>query len=175
MHPNAAITANTPNIHRAAFASPRSDMFTTTPARPAPNAPHISCTVLMAAAAVPPSAGSSTLPIAQADRCGQAMPTPHPVMNSASTHTATNRGDASSNWLTAASASPSAITNGATATMRTVVRVLLTEALTISLTVQPTDSATPTKPAATGTRWASRWPNSGTYMSAIVAAINSPS
>ncbi|SHW93877.1 Uncharacterised protein [Mycobacteroides abscessus subsp. abscessus] len=58
--------------------------------------------------------------------------------------------------------------------MRTVRPGVVTEALTISLTVQPTLSATARKPAANGTRPASRCPYSGTYMSAMVAAINTP-
>ena len=35
-------------------------------------------------------------------------------------------------------------------------------------------STEPKNPAATGAMWASRWPNSGTYISTIVAAISSP-
>ncbi len=66
------------------------------------------------------------------------------------------------------------MTSGATATSRTTVRVRLAEALTISEDVQPTASTAPKKPAAAGTMPASRWPNSGTYMSTIVAAISSP-
>ena len=40
--------------------------------------------------------------------------------------------------------------------------------------VQPMASAAPRNPAATGVRCASRWPNNGTYMSTIVAAISTP-
>ena len=81
----AASTANTPNSQCAAVASPRSATLTTTPASAAPNAPQITCTVLMAAAAAGPSAGSRTLPIAHADRCGHAIPIPEPVIEGAAT------------------------------------------------------------------------------------------
>ena len=64
--------------------------------------------------------------------------------------------------------------SGAAATNRTTTRVRFTEALAISDTVQPTASTAPKNPAATGTMLASRWPNIGTYMSTIVAAISSP-
>ena len=46
--------------------------------------------------------------------------------------------------------------------------------LAISPTVHPTDSAAPRNPATTGASPPSRWPNSGTYMSTIVAAISRP-
>src|SRR6201999_225169 len=127
-----------PNSQRAGVAPPVSARFTTTPARPAPKAPQISCTVLIAAAAAGPSAGSSTQLIAHADKCGHAMPTPVPVMNNATAHTATRPAGASSYWVAAASTSPTAITNGATATVRLITRSLRREALAISPTVQPT-------------------------------------
>src|SRR4029077_10506568 len=53
----AASTANVANSQRAEAASPASVMLTTTPASPAPKAPKISWTVLIAAAARPPSLG----------------------------------------------------------------------------------------------------------------------
>src|ERR687893_1640284 len=104
----------------------------------------------MAAAAAGPSAGSSTEPIAHADKCGQAIPTPVPVISSASAHTATNPKDASSYWVTAPSANPTAITNGATVTVRAISRLLRSDALLISPTVQPMARPAPRKPAATG-------------------------
>jgi len=103
------------------------------------------------------------------------MPTPAPVINSATAHTATRPNDAASNWVSAPSANPVAITSGATATVRLITRLLRSEALLISPTVQPIASPAPRNPAATGVRWASRWPNSGTYMFAIVAANSTPS
>src|SRR5215207_5270016 len=154
--PSAASTANPANNHRAGVASPVSVRFTATPASPAPKAPHINWTVLMAAAAAGPSAGSSTHVIAHADRCGHAMPTPVPVISSATAHTATSPTGASSNWVSAPIASPVAITNGATATVRTIIRLLLSEALLISPMVQPMARPAPRKPAASGVRWASR-------------------
>ena len=63
---------------------------------------------------------------------------------------------------------------GAAATRRTIVRVRSSDALAISDTVHPTASTAPKNPAAAGAMPASRWPNNGTYMSTIVAAINNP-
>src|SRR3954470_9220883 len=97
----------------------------------------MSCTVLIAAAAAGPSVGSSTQLIAHADKCGHAMPTPVPVMNNATAHAATSPTGAPSDWVNAPSARPTAITSGATATVRVIVRVLRSEALLISPTVQP--------------------------------------
>jgi len=97
-------TAKPANNPRAAASSP-----------PAPNAPDIDCTVVMAAAAAPPSS-APTVRINRADRCGRAMATPHPAMN-----------------------------NGAARTRRSLMRELVREAKTISAPVQPTASAAPRK------------------------------
>src|ERR1700749_4846617 len=164
--------ANTANSQRAATTAPPCALLTTTPARPAPNAPEINCTVLIAAAAAPPSSAPSTQLIAHADRCGQAAPMPAPVIVNATVHRTTTPIQASSTWVTAPNARPTAMISGAAATTREMTRPLLSDALAISLTVQPTASAAPRKPATTGTRCARRWPNNGTYMSAIAEAIS---
>jgi MFS family permease len=70
-------TAKTANSQRAAASSPPVVRLTTAPAKPAPNAPDVDRTVLIAAAAAPPPSASSTVRINHADRCGHAMATPH--------------------------------------------------------------------------------------------------
>jgi hypothetical protein len=137
-------------------------VLTTTPATPAPNAPEISCTVLIAAAAATPSAGSSTESIARTDKWGQAIPIPIPATSSANVHAATVPADALSRWVSAPSARPDATTIGAATITRPIARGLSSDALTISETVQPTASAAPRNPAASGVMCANRWPNSGT-------------
>src|SRR6516165_1117300 len=122
-------------------------MLTTTPANPAPNAAEMTCTVLLAAAAALPSAGSLTESIARTDTWGQAIPIPIPATANAIVQSATDPTVASWRWVTAPSARPAATTTGAAA---------ITDALTISLTDQPTASAAPRNPAAMGVRWANR-------------------
>ena len=149
-----------------------SAVLTTTPARPAPNAPAMTSIVLMAAAAAEPSASSSMDCIDQADRCGQAAPIPIPVIVSASAHVTTRAAGALSTWVAAARPRPNAMTSGANTTTRLMAFLLLSDALRTSLTAHPTARAAPRNPAATGTRCARRCPNSGTYMSTIAEAIS---
>jgi MFS family permease/pSer/pThr/pTyr-binding forkhead associated (FHA) protein len=138
-------TAKPANNQRAAASSPPVVRLTTTPAKPAPNAPSLDRTVLMAAAAAPPPSGSSTVRINHADRCGHAMATPHPAMHNAIADRPTTFQGASRSGVTAASERPAATHNGAARTRRSAMRELFSEAEMISATVQPTASAAPRK------------------------------
>jgi len=143
--PIAVRTAKPANNQRAAASPPPAVRLTTTPAKPAPNAPDIDCTVVMATAAAPPSS-ASTVRINHADRCGHAMATPHPATHNAITHRPTALQGASRSGVTAASDSPAAPRSGAARTKRSAMRELFSEAETIFATVQPTASAAPRKP-----------------------------
>src|SRR5262249_49676001 len=115
---DAASTAMRPYSHRAAAKSPPATLLTTTPASPAPKAAEINWTVLIAAAAAPPSDGSSTVSIARIDRCGQVIPIPIPATRNPSAQMITTPVGASARWVAAARTRPDAITNGATAITR---------------------------------------------------------
>jgi MFS family permease len=114
------------------------------------NEPIIPITVRMAkpannqraAAAAPPSS-ASTVRINHADRCGQAMATPHPAMLNAIAHRPTTFQGGSRSWVTATSDRPAATHNGAARTRRSAMRELFSEAEMFSATVQPTASAAP--------------------------------
>ena len=130
--PTAASPANPANNHWAAGASGSARRFTTTPATPAPKAAHISCTVLIAAAATACSPGSSTEappaeapptePMAQTLKCGHAAPIPAPLTARARAQAAMAIGPAPSRMASTDKPNPAAITAGAHRTTRATIR-----------------------------------------------------
>ena len=123
-----------------------------TPARPAPNAPQINCTVLIAAAAHRSFGRVVDRAHAHADRCGHAIPIPIADTNSATTQTARTSHVMSSPSRTAAKRQPDRHHQRRDGHDAHDHARRSTDALTISLTVQPTARATPKNPAVTGAR-----------------------